>query len=81
MVIIPWQLRKILTVLESYRESLVLGNELGFVCFGLSRENVGRISNAVFRIFSNSFNTITFKMLALKVDDVGKGLRTGPESK
>ena len=37
--------------------------------------------NAVFKIFSDSFNTITFKMLALKVDDVGKGLRTGPESK
>ena len=38
-----WQLRTIFTVLESYRGSLILGNELGFVCFGLSRENAERL--------------------------------------
>ena len=39
------------------------------------------LSSAVFKVFSNSFNTINFKMPALKVNDVGEGLRTGPESK
>ena len=39
------------------------------------------LSNAVFKIFSDSFNTITFKMLASKFDDVGKRFRTRPESK
>ena len=37
--------------------------------------------NVVFKAFSDTFNTITFKIPALKVDDVGEGLRTGPESK
>ena len=39
----PWQLHQILTALESYRGCLVLGNELGFVCSGLSRENADRL--------------------------------------
>ena len=37
------------------------------------------LSNAGFQVLSDSFNTITLKMLALKVDDVGERLRTRPE--
>ena len=78
-----WRLCTIFTVLESYRGSLALG-KLGFVCFGLRMRIDSRfqnLSNAGFNAgFSDSFNTITLKMLALKVDNVGEGLRTRPES-
>ena len=77
-----WRLCNIFTVLEAYRGSLALG-KLGFVCFGLRMRIDSRfqnLSNAGFKVFSDSFNTITLKMLALKVDNVGEGLRTRPES-
>ena len=38
------------------------------------------LCNAGFKVFSDSFNTITLKILALKVENVGEGLRTRPES-
>ena len=38
------------------------------------------LCNAGFKVFSFSFNTITLKMPALKVDNVGKGLITRPGS-